>query len=145
MNEWITQNEWWIEEEEEKREEGTTNNNNNSVAKTFPLLYFLSGLTCTEDNFITKSGALKKLSSLGIALICPDTSPRGLGIPGEDTDWDFGTGAGFYVDATESPFENYKMYSYVTQELPRLIQFNFPNQLDSKRVSICGHSMVIYK
>ena len=112
-----------------------------SKDSSFPALYFLSGLTCTEDNFITKSGAVQYASQLGIVLICPDTSPRGLNLPNEDTDWDFGTGAGFYLNATKEPFhKNYKMYSYVTQELPELIESQL--RLDCSRIAIIGHSMV---
>eukprot|EP01129_Flabellula_baltica_P016057 TRINITY_DN8394_c0_g1_i1.p1 TRINITY_DN8394_c0_g1~~TRINITY_DN8394_c0_g1_i1.p1 ORF type:complete len:280 (-),score=60.23 TRINITY_DN8394_c0_g1_i1:31-870(-) len=106
-----------------------------------PVLWYLSGLTCTEDNFIQKGGALKLAAELGIVLVAPDTSPRGLGIEGEDADWDFGTGAGMYVDATNAPWsEGYKMYSYVSSELPELIFGNFEN-LDQDRQSIFGHSM----
>ena len=105
-----------------------------------PVLYWLSGLTCTEQNFITKAGAQRFLSSLGIALVAPDTSPRGCNIEGEDDSYDFGTGAGFYVDATEEKWkENYKMYSYVTSELPELIQANF--NVNPAKKSIFGHSM----
>jgi len=109
--------------------------------KTTPVhsLYFLSGLTCTEDNFITKGGAIAHASKAGIALICPDTSPRGLDIEGEHDNWDFGSGAGFYVNATvEKWAENYNMYDYVTQELPRLMESNLP--ITNKK-SIFGHSM----
>ena len=105
-----------------------------------PVLYWLSGLTCTEQNFITKAGAQRFLSSLGIALVAPDTSPRGCNIEGEDDSYDFGSGAGFYVDATEEKWkENYKMYSYVTSELPELIQANF--NVNPAKKSIFGHSM----
>lgn len=105
-----------------------------------PVLYWLSGLTCTEQNFITKAGAQRFLSSLGIALVAPDTSPRGCNIEGEDDSYDFGSGAGFYVDATEEKWkENYKMYSYVTSELPELIQTNF--NVNPAKKSIFGHSM----
>ncbi|OLY80511.1 S-formylglutathione hydrolase [Smittium mucronatum] len=92
-----------------------------------PALYFLSGLTCNEDNMITKAGALQYLSDKGIALITPDTSPRGCGIPGEDDSWDLGTGAGFYVDATTDKWsKHYNMYSYISAELPSIISANFP-------------------
>lgn len=105
-----------------------------------PVLYFLSGLTCTEENFMTKAGAQQFAAKYGLMLVAPDTSPRNTGIPGEDDDWDFGTGAGFYVDATQDPWKShYQMYSYVTQELPDLIAANFPVQSD--RQSIFGHSM----
>ncbi|ORZ07915.1 putative S-formylglutathione hydrolase [Absidia repens] len=103
-------------------------------------IYFLSGLTCTEDNFIQKSGALAEAAKHGIALIAPDTSPRGVSIQGDDDSWDFGTGAGFYLDATDPKWaKNYRMYSYVTKELPALVNKQLP--IDGSRVSIMGHSM----
>ena len=111
-------------------------------AKTtsLPVLYWLSGLTCTEENFIIKAGAQRIASELGIILVTPDTSPRGLNLPEENANYDFGLGAGFYVDATNSPWSTgYKMYSYITQELPALITANFP--IDPQRVGIFGHSM----
>uniref|UniRef100_A0A8C4MR07 S-formylglutathione hydrolase n=1 Tax=Equus asinus TaxID=9793 RepID=A0A8C4MR07_EQUAS len=105
-----------------------------------PALYWLSGLTCTEQNFISKSGYHQAASEHGLVIIAPDTSPCGCNIKGEDESWDFGTGAGFYVDATEDPWEtNYRMYSYVTEELPQLINANFP--VDPQRMSIFGHSL----
>ncbi|XP_066591061.1 S-formylglutathione hydrolase [Prorops nasuta] len=105
-----------------------------------PVIYWLSGLTCTEANFIQKAGAQKYASENGIILISPDTSPRGLNIPGEDDSWDFATGAGFYVDAKKEPWKkNYRMYSYITKELPALINAKFPVLLDKQ--SIMGHSM----
>ncbi|KAH0518476.1 S-formylglutathione hydrolase [Microtus ochrogaster] len=86
-----------------------------------PALYWLSGLTCTEQNFITKSGFQQAASEHGLVVIAPDTSPRGCNIKGEDDSWDFGTGAGFYVNATEDPWKtNYRMYSYVTEEVIQL-------------------------
>ena len=104
------------------------------------ILYFLSGLTCTDENFITKAGAPRVAAAKGIALVCPDTSPRGANIEGEDESWDFGTGAGFYVDATEEPWSaNYKMYTYVTEELPALLAAELP--LDVSNASVTGHSM----
>lgn len=104
-----------------------------------PALYWLSGLTCTEDNFIQKAGACKYAAEQGIALICPDTSPRGAGVEGEDDGWDFGTGAGFYVTATEPKWsKNYNMYDYVTKELVGLMESELP--ISSTR-SISGHSM----
>ncbi|HEY9768905.1 MAG TPA: S-formylglutathione hydrolase [Coleofasciculaceae cyanobacterium] len=109
-------------------------------SQSMPILYYLSGLTCTEDNFITKAGAQKYAAELGIMLVVPDTSPRNTGIPGEDETWDLGSGAGFYVDATVDPWQkHYKMYSYVTQELPGLIAANFP--VNPEKQSIFGHSM----
>ena len=105
-----------------------------------PVLYWLSGLTCTEENFIIKAGAQRVASELGLAIVVPDTSPRGLGLPGEGDSYDFGLGAGFYVDATTPPWSlGYRMYSYVTQELPALVAASFP--VDPDRVGIFGHSM----
>lgn len=105
-----------------------------------PVLYWLSGLTCTEENFTVKAGAQRVASELGLALVVPDTSPRGLGIPGEADAYDFGLGAGFYVDATQAPWsQGYRMYSYVARELPALITQSFP--IDESRVGIFGHSM----
>lgn len=105
-----------------------------------PVLYYLSGLTCTEENVTVKAGAQRYAAEHGIALVCPDTSPRGLDLPGEHDDWDFGSGAGFYVDATQDPWKtNYRMYDYVTEELPRLVAENQP--IDVDRASITGHSM----
>uniref|UniRef100_A0A8C2SCE0 S-formylglutathione hydrolase n=1 Tax=Capra hircus TaxID=9925 RepID=A0A8C2SCE0_CAPHI len=105
-----------------------------------PVLYWLSGLTCTEQNFISKSGYHQAASEHGLVVIAPDTSPRGCNIKGEEDSWDFGTGAGFYVDATEDLWKtNYRMYSYVTKELPQLVNDNFP--VDPQRMSVFGHSM----
>lgn len=105
-----------------------------------PILYFLSGLTCTEENFMIKSGAQRYAAEYGLMLVAPDTSPRNTGIPGEDDDWDLGTGAGFYVDATIAPWQqHYRMYSYVVKELPNLIHKNFP--VKTEKQGICGHSM----
>jgi S-formylglutathione hydrolase len=105
-----------------------------------PVLYWLSGLTCTEENFIVKAGAQRVAEALGLSIVVPDTSPRGLGIPGENESYDFGLGAGFYVDATEPPWSRgYRMYSYVSKELPRVIAEHFP--VDPERAGIFGHSM----
>ncbi|KAF3886559.1 MULTISPECIES: S-formylglutathione hydrolase [Nostocales] len=105
-----------------------------------PVLYFLSGLTSTEENFMVKAGAQQYAAQYGVMLVAPDTSPRNTGIPGEDDEWDFGTGAGFYVDATVEPWSShYHMYSYVVRELPALIAENFSVQ--SENQSIFGHSM----
>lgn len=105
-----------------------------------PVLYWLSGLTCTEENFIIKAGAQRVAAELGIAIVTPDTSPRGLDLAGEADSYDFGRGAGFYLDATQAPWSaHYRMYSYVTQELPWLITANF--SVDPSRVGIFGHSM----
>ncbi len=106
-----------------------------------PVVYWLSGLTCTAANFTEKAGAQRMAAALGLAIVCPDTSPRGGGYPGEDDHWDFGTGAGFYVDATEEPWSRtYQMYSYVTRELPALIDSELPTLGEGHR-SIFGHSM----
>lgn len=106
-----------------------------------PLLIWLSGLTCTGDNCAEKGFFQHGASEKGIAVLYPDTSPRGLKIQGEDDAYDFGSGAGFYVDATADPWsQNYKMYSYITQELPKVVFGEF-SQIDSSRVSISGHSM----
>jgi S-formylglutathione hydrolase len=111
-----------------------------AAAGAVPVLYWLSGLTCTEENFVVKAGAQRIASELGIAIIVPDTSPRGLGIAGEAESYDFGLGAGFYVDATVAPWSRgYRMYSYVTQELPAFVEAHFP--VDTGRVGIFGHSM----
>ncbi len=105
-----------------------------------PVLYFLAGLTCTEENFMIKAGAQQFAAQAGLILVTPDTSPRNAGIVGEDDDWDFGTGAGFYVDAIEAPWRShYQMYSYVTRELPTLIAEHFPVKADCQ--GIFGHSM----
>ncbi|KAL0453140.1 UNVERIFIED_CONTAM: S-formylglutathione hydrolase [Sesamum latifolium] len=106
----------------------------------FPVLYWLSGLTCTDENFIAKSGAQCAASAEGVALIVPDTSPRGLNVEGESDSWDFGVGAGFYLNATQEKWKNWQMYDYIVKELPALLQENFP-QLDTARASIFGHSM----
>ncbi|MBF2029604.1 MAG: S-formylglutathione hydrolase [Oscillatoriales cyanobacterium C42_A2020_001] len=111
-----------------------------AVSHPVPVVYFLSGLTCTEENFMAKAGAQRLAAELGLILVAPDTSPRDTGIPGEDDDWDFGTGAGFYVDATQAPWnQHYRMYSYVVEELPTLIEKHFPARSD--RQGIFGHSM----
>ena len=105
-----------------------------------PVLWFLSGLTCTEENFTVKAGAQQHAERHGMIVVVPDTSPRGTGIEGEDESYDFGTGAGFYVDATRPPWnENYRMYCYITQELQDLISDSFP--MDISRQGISGHSM----
>jgi S-formylglutathione hydrolase len=111
-----------------------------ATAGPLPVLYFLSGLTCTEENFMVKAGAQRYAAEHGLILVAPDTSPRATGIADEDATWDFGSGAGFYVDATEAPWrQHYQMYSYITEELPALIAAHFPVLPD--RQSICGHSM----
>ncbi len=105
-----------------------------------PALWYLAGLTCTDETFMIKAGAQRVAAELGLALIAPDTSPRGVALPGDGDSWDFGVAAGFYVDATEEPWSrHYRMYSYVTRELAALVERNFP--IDSKRQGIFGHSM----
>lgn len=107
--------------------------------QSVPALWWLSGLTCTDENFSQKAGAFKKAAELGIAIILPDTSPRGLDLPGEHESYDFGSGAGFYVNATEAPWsDHYRMYDYIVSELPALITEHFPI---SDKHSIAGHSM----
>jgi S-formylglutathione hydrolase len=106
-----------------------------------PVLYWLSGLTCTDENFVTKAGAQRYAAEHGIAVVAPDTSPRGEGVPDDpEAAYDFGLGAGFYVNATRAPWsEHYRMYDYVTRELPELVEADFP--VDATRVGISGHSM----
>lgn len=105
-----------------------------------PVLYFLAGLTCTEETFAVKAGAQRLAAELGLALVAPDTSPRDTGCQGAKDDWDFGEGAGFYLDASEAPWcGRFNMYSYVSEELPALISRTFP--VDAERMSIFGHSM----
>lgn len=105
-----------------------------------PVLFFLAGLTCTEETFMIKAGAQRLSAEYGLMLVTMDTSPRQTGIVGEDDDWDFGTGAGFYLDATQTPWSNhYCMESYVTQELRDIILTQFP--ADHDHVGIFGHSM----
>lgn len=111
-----------------------------AATRKVPVVTYLAGLTCTEETFMIKAGAQRVAAELGLILVAPDTSPRGAGIPGEDSEWDFGVGAGFYVDATQAPWSrHYRMYSYVTRELPDLVAEYFPARLD--RQGIFGHSM----
>jgi S-formylglutathione hydrolase len=106
-----------------------------------PVVWFLSGLTCTEENFTVKAGAQRMASELGLILIAPDTSPRGEGVPDDaERAYDFGLGAGFYVDATQEPWtQNYRMRSYIERELPALVAQNLP--ADMGRQGMTGHSM----
>jgi len=106
-----------------------------------PVVWYLSGLTCTHANVTEKGEFRKACSDLGLIFVAPDTSPRGADVPGDPANaYDFGLGAGFYVDATEAPFaKNYRMWSYVTEELPKLVADHFP--VDATRQSILGHSM----
>jgi S-formylglutathione hydrolase len=111
------------------------------VGAKLPVVWYLSGLTCTHANVTEKGEFRKACADLGLVLAAPDTSPRGEGVPGDPAGaYDFGLGAGFYVDATEPPFaQNYRMWSYVTEELPALVAAQFP--VDPRRQSIFGHSM----
>jgi S-formylglutathione hydrolase len=105
-----------------------------------PVLYYLSGLTCTEETFPIKSHAQQAAAQLGLMLVAPDTSPREPRLPGDADSWDFGQGAGFYLDATQAPWStNYRMYSYVTRELPEIVAQSFP--ADAAATGIFGHSM----
>jgi S-formylglutathione hydrolase len=111
-----------------------------AASRKVPALYYLAGLTCTEETFMIKAGAQRLAAELGLMLVACDTSPRGLNLPGETDSWDFGAGAGFYIDATEAPWAgHYRMASYVNRELPALIEASFPARTD--RRGIFGHSM----
>ena len=108
--------------------------------RAVPALYYLAGLTCTEETFMIKAGAQRLAAELGIMLVAPDTSPRKARHPGDDASWDFGIGAGFYVDATQAPWSrHYRLYSYVTRELPELVRSL--GNVRADRQSIFGHSM----
>ena len=110
-----------------------------AAAAPVPVVWFLSGLTCTEENFTAKAGAQRVAAELGLMLIAPDTSPRGADVP-DDPAYDFGVGAGFYVDATRTPWaQHYRMRSYIERELPALVGAHLP--ADMTRQSIMGHSM----
>ena len=105
-----------------------------------PGLMYLAGLTCNEETFMTKAGAQRYAAQHGLALIAPDTSARGAQVPGETDSWDFGVGAGFYLDATQAPWsQHYRMESYLTQELLPLLAVHLP--IDAARMGITGHSM----
>jgi len=105
-----------------------------------PLVWYLSGLTCSHQNVMDKGEYRRIAAELGLAIICPDTSPRGADVPDEADNWQFGQGAGFYLDATQEPYaHHYRMYSYITQELPQLVAEHFP--IDINRQGIFGHSM----
>lgn len=111
---------------------------NASAEAPVPVVYWLSGLTCTDENFMQKAGAFAAAAELGLAIVAPDTSPRGDGVA-NDEGYDLGQGAGFYLNATQAPWaEHYRMYDYVVSELPALVEANFPV---SKLKSISGHSM----
>jgi len=111
-----------------------------STGEKVPVLYWLSGLTCTDENFMQKAGAQRMAAELGIAIVAPDTSPRGEDVPDDpEAAYDFGLGAGFYVNATQAPWQkHYQMYDYIVTELPALIESMFPV---SQRRAISGHSM----
>jgi len=106
-----------------------------------PVLYWLSGLTCTDENFVQKAGAQQYAAKYGVAIVAPDTSPRGEGVPDDpEAAYDFGLGAGFYVNATQAPWsQHYRMYDYVLHELPELVCANLP--INGARAGIFGHSM----
>lgn len=105
-----------------------------------PVLFYLAGLTCTEETFMIKGAAQRLAAQLGVMLVTPDTSPRGAEVPGEADHWDFGTGAGFYVDATQAPWStHYRMESYVTDELFTIVTTQLSG--DASKVGIFGHSM----
>ncbi len=111
-----------------------------SSAGPLPVLWYLSGLTCTHANVMEKGEYRRLAAELGLIVVCPDTSPRGDGIADEADNWQLGTGAGFYVDATQQPWsQNYRMYSYIVDELPGIIAAGFP--ADMERQAIFGHSM----
>ena len=114
---------------------------NLGVGEKAPVLYYLAGLTCTEETFVIKAGAQRLAAELGLILVTPDTSPRDTGIEGATGEWDFGEAAGFYLDATTSAFASrFRMYSYVTRELPAVLAANFAD-VDLDREGIFGHSM----
>lgn len=105
-----------------------------------PVVFYLAGLTCTEETFMIKAGAQRVAAELGLMLVAPDTSPRGLNLPGDSDAWDFGVGAGFYLTATQAPWAgHYDMYRYVDRELPALVEARFPARPGAR--GICGHSM----
>ena len=109
--------------------------------RKLPVLWYLSGLTCTHANVMEKGEYRKAAAEHGVIIVCPDTSPRGAGVADVADSWKLGCGAGFYVDATEAPWaNNYRMYSYVTEELPAVVEANFP-MADMSRQSVFGHSM----
>ncbi|MGY5807388.1 S-formylglutathione hydrolase [Rhizobium sp. LEGMi198b] len=111
-----------------------------AIKEPCPVLWYLSGLTCTHANVMEKGEYRRMAAELGLIVVCPDTSPRGNDVPDELTNWQMGKGAGFYLDATEEPWaENYRMYTYVTEELPALVSRQF--RVDMSRQGIFGHSM----
>lgn len=111
-----------------------------AAAGSVPVLWYLAGLTCSEETFPIKAGAQRLAAEYGLALVTPDTSPRQGRLPGDDTSWDFGLAAGFYVDATIAPWSrHYRLYSWITHELPAVVAAHFP--VDGARQGIFGHSM----
>lgn len=111
-----------------------------AIKEPRPVLWYLSGLTCTHANVMEKGEYRRMAAELGLIIVCPDTSPRGNDVPDELTNWQMGKGAGFYLDATEAPWaEHYQMYSYVTEELPNYLRQHF--RMDMDRQGIFGHSM----
>ena len=114
-----------------------------SETQPVPIIYYLSGLTCTDENFAQKAGAQRYANEHDVALVLPDTSPRGLTLPGEDASYDFGSGAGFYLNATKDPWaKHYRMYEYILNELPSVLRSSsFAGSLDVENASIMGHSM----
>ncbi len=111
-----------------------------AASRRVPVVFFLAGLTCTEETFAIKAGAQRVAAELGLMLVTPDTSPRAARVTGDDADWDFGLGAGFYVDATAAPWaSHYRMSTYVTRELPALVEARFA--ADGARTGVFGHSM----
>lgn len=111
-----------------------------AAQKACPVLWYLSGLTCSHANVMDKGEYRKAAAEHGVIIVCPDTSPRGENVPDEADNWQFGSGAAFYLDATEEPYRNnYQMYSYIMQELPKILEENF--NADMSRQSIFGHSM----
>ena len=113
-----------------------------AAERSVPVVYYLSGLTCTDENFVIKAGAQRAAAELGVAIVVPDTSPRGDGVPDDpEGSYDMGLGAGFYLNATQAPWsDHYHMYDYVVTELPQVVAQACP-QLDTSRAAITGHSM----
>ena len=113
-----------------------------AAERSVPVVYYLSGLTCTDENFVTKAGAQRAAAELGVAIVAPDTSPRGDSVPDDpEGSYDVGLGAGFYLNATQAPWsDHYQMYDYVVTELPQVVAEACP-QVDISRAAITGHSM----
>ena len=113
-----------------------------AAERSVPVVYYLSGLTCTDENFVTKAGAQRAAAELGVAIVAPDTSPRGDRVPDDpEGSYDMGLGAGFYLNATQAPWsDHYQMYDYVVTELPQVVAEACP-QIDISRAAITGHSM----